>query len=140
MRRLLAIVCVPLSATCLAACASTTSTSSFKGTEHDVAQTVANLQSHVTASEQKKVCGEDLDAHLVASLGGAKQCEAAVKEQLADVDNTELEVESVKVSGDTATAVVKSTYGGKKALRTLSFVKEAGKWKIGALSSSAPSQ
>jgi hypothetical protein len=140
MRRPLAIVCLPLAACTLVACGTATSVSSFKGTEHDVAQTVANLQSHVTASEPKKVCGEDLDAALVSKLGGAKQCEAAVKEQLVDVDNTELEVESVNVSGETATAVTKSTFAGKKVKRSVSLVREGGKWKIAGISSSASSQ
>ena len=141
MRRPLAIASLSAVACCtLAACGTATSVSNFKGTEHDVAQTIANLQSHVTASEQKKVCGEDLDAALVSKLGGAKHCEAAVKEQLVDVDNTELEVESVTVSGETATALTKSTFGGKKVKRTVSLVHEGGKWKIAGISASASSQ
>ena len=46
-------------------------------------------------------------------LGGIKGCETAVKNRLSEIDNTELTVESVKVVGDTATAEVKSVYGGK---------------------------
>ncbi|MGO9488532.1 MAG: nuclear transport factor 2 family protein [Solirubrobacteraceae bacterium] len=133
MRRLIALACLPLCSMVLAACATTTSTSKFQGAEHEVAQTVANLQSDVTASEQKKICADELSAAVVSRLGGIKGCEAAIKEQMAEIDSTELEVESVKVSGDTATATVKSVYSGKRTSHTLTLVKEGGKWKISSL-------
>lgn len=133
MRRLLALICVPLCPLALAACGTTTSTAAFKGAEHEVAQTVANLQSDVTSGEQKKVCANDLATPVVRSLGGTKHCESTIKDQITEIDNTELQVESVKVNGTTATAVVKSTYKGKKTLKTVSFVKEGDKWKIATL-------
>ncbi len=128
--RLPALSLLPLAAVALAACGTTTQTSKYKGAEHEVAQAVANLQSNVTGGEQAKVCSRDLAAPIVARLGGKKACEEAIKEQLAEVDSTELEVESVKVSGDTATATVKSIYGGKKKLDTITLAKEGGSWKI----------
>jgi copper chaperone CopZ len=132
-RRLGALICVSLCSLTVSACATTTSTSSFKGAEHDVAQALANLQSDVTSGEQKKICANELSAALVTRLGGKAKCEAAVKEQLTEVDSTELQVESVKVSGSTATASVKTVYSGKKHLSTVSLMEEGGKWKISAL-------
>jgi hypothetical protein len=133
MRRLLALICLPLCPLVLAACGTTTSTANFKGTEHAVAQTVANLQSDITAGEQKKVCANDLAAAVVTRLGGTKGCEATIKNQIGQIDNTELQVESVKAAGQQATARVKSIYKGKKRLTTVSFVEESGKWKIASL-------
>jgi hypothetical protein len=133
MRRLLALICLPLCPLVLAACGTTTSTANFKGTEHAVAQTVANLQSDITAGEQKKVCANDLAAAVVTRLGGTKGCEATIKNQVGQIDNTELQVESVKAAGQQATARVKSIYKGKKRLTTVSFVEESGKWKIASL-------
>jgi len=133
MRRALAQSFLALCALAVSACATTTQTGSFKGAEHAVAQTVANLQSDVTAGEQKKICGQDLAAKLVTSLGGTKGCESAVKEQLGEIDSTEADVESVQVNGTTATAKVKSTFAGKKRLSTVVLVEEGGKWKISAL-------
>lgn len=133
MRRPLALMSVLACSLPLAACGSTTSTAGFKGVEHEVAQTMANLQSDVTASEQKKVCAKDLAAAVVSRLGGTKGCEAAVKERLSEIDNTELVVESVKVAGSTATASVKSVYDGKKKLTDVTLLKEGGKWRISAL-------
>jgi hypothetical protein len=132
MRRLLALLCAPLSAVALTACASTVSTAGFKGTQQEVARTVANLQTDVTAGEQKKICANDLAAATVARLGGSKGCEAAIKSQLAEVDSFEVSVLSVELAaGETsATAQVKSIRQGKSALGSLSLIKEGGKWKI----------
>jgi hypothetical protein len=131
MRRLLALACLPPLA--LAACGTTTSTSGFHGTQHEVAQTVADLQSDVTSSDRKKVCERDLAAPVVTKLGGVKACEAAIKNRIAEIDNTELKVESVKVAGATATAQVKSVYGGDKRVRTVTLAKEGSRWKITAI-------
>ncbi len=82
MRRLLALICLPLCPLALAACGTTTSTAAFKGAEHEVAQTIANLQSDVTSGEQKKICANDLGASVVRSLGGTKHCESTIKNQI----------------------------------------------------------
>ena len=131
MRRLLAIASVPVCALGVSACATTTSTSSFKGTDHAIAQRVADLQADETAGEEKKICANDLAAGVVKRLGGQKGCEAGVKDQV--VDNTEAVVESVQVSGTSATAKVKGTVAGKKRITTVAFQKEGSQWKISSL-------
>jgi hypothetical protein len=113
-------------------CGSTSSAGNFKGEQHNVAQTIADLQSDATAGEQGKICAHDLSAAVVARLGGTKGCEAALKEQVAQVANFETTVESVNIeaSGKTATAVVKSTYSGKSRESTVRLHKEGGRWKV----------
>jgi hypothetical protein len=135
MRRLLALICLPSCALMLSACGSTVSTAGFKGQQHEVAQTISNLQADATAGEQKKICGDDLAAVAVSRLGGTKGCEEAIKKQLAEVDSLEVSVQSVKLAagGTSATAAVTSIYEGKKRPSTASLVKEGGKWKISAL-------
>jgi len=134
VRRPVALSLLLSSSLALAACGTATSTAGFKGTRHEVAQTIADLQSEITGGEQKKVCENVLAASVVTSLGGQKSCEKAIKDQLAEIDNTELEVESVTVSGTTATAEVKSVYAGRKTPKaTVALVKEGGKWKIASL-------
>jgi hypothetical protein len=130
MRRVFAFACLSLCALVASACGTTTSTSNFKGAEHEAAQTVADLQSDITASEKKKICERDLGAPIVTKLGGQKACEEAIKNRLTEIDNTELTVESVKVEGDKATAQVKSVYGGKKQIRSVTLAKEGGRWRI----------
>ena len=133
MRRLLALTSVLLCSLGAAACGTTTSTAGFKGAEHEVAQTIADLQSDVAAGERKKICEKDLAAPVVTKLGGQKACEAAVKNRVSEIDNTELQVESVKIDGDTATAQVKSVYEGKKQVRAVTLAKEGSRWRITAI-------
>jgi len=135
MRRLFALLCLPLSTLALAACGSTVSTAAFKGQQHEVAQTISNLQADATAAEQKKICTNDLAAAIVEKLGGIKGCEAAIKSQLTEVDSLEASVQSVTVAADgkTATARVKSIHEGKNRFSGVSLVEEGGKWKVSGL-------
>jgi hypothetical protein len=135
MRRPIAFLCLPLSALLLSACGNTVSTAAFKGTQHEVAQTIANLQSDATTAEEKKICADDLASAVVTRLGGTKGCEKAIKNQLTEITNLEVRVESVKVASGatTATAAVRSVHEGKSKAGTLSLVKEGRKWKISGL-------
>ncbi len=134
MRRLLLLLGLPVCALALAACSTTssTSTSGFSGVKREVAERIADFQSDANSSEEKKICADDLAARIVGRLGGTKGCEAAVKRQLDQVDELEVSVESVEMGahGTSATATVKSIREGKSRASTLSLVKEGGKWKI----------
>jgi hypothetical protein len=146
MRRPLALLCWPLLVIGLAGCGATVSTSAFKGEQHEVAQTVANLQADSTAGEVKKICTNDLASGVAARLGGLTACEAAIKNALDQVDSLEVSVQSVQISAvsarkpgvktasaKTASAKVRSIHNGKTRESSLSLVKERGKWKISGL-------
>jgi copper chaperone CopZ len=138
VRPTIALLCAAALATCVAACGATTSvsTSAFKGEQQQVAQAVAHLQSHATALEAKKICGEDLAAARVAQLNAAPgRCKQAIESQLKQIDSFETTVASVTIApaGATATARVKSVVGGKKAVQTVTLVREGGKWRISGL-------
>jgi hypothetical protein len=114
-------------------CGETVSTASFKGESRNVAQTISDFQSDVTARDQKKLCQRDLAASVTDRLtrsGGS--CQAALKNQLLQIDATDLTIQSIATSGKRATAQVKSTYSGKNRVSTLALVKEGGRWKISA--------
>jgi len=120
-------------------CGETASTGSFKGESHNVAQAIAEFQSNVAAREQKKLCQNNLAAAITTRLAhAAGSCEAALKNQLLQIDATNLTIESITVHGDSATARVKSTYSGKTATMTLALVKEDSRWKIAGTGSTAP--
>jgi hypothetical protein len=138
-KRVLALPCVAVLALGLSACAKTVSTNGLKGEAKDAAETIKNLQTDVTASDQKKVCENDLAKALVTRLNATPGgCQAALKSQLAEIDSLELNVVSVEVGGTpaarTATAKVTSIYSGKKRAGTLTLAKEGSKWKISGLS------
>jgi hypothetical protein len=138
-KRALALFCAPALALGLSACAATVSTSGLKGEAKAAAETIKDLQSNVTAGDQKKICEGDLASAVVKRLASSKGgCQEAVKKQLAEIDSVELTVEAVQISGTTATARVKSIYSGKKRISSMSLVKEGAgsksKWKISSFS------
>jgi len=138
VKRALALLCVPLLAAGVAACGSASGIAGFKGEEHNVAQTISNLQADATARDEGKVCDNDLASTVVTRLDAAAGgCKQAIKDQLSEVDTFELTVESVQVNDSgkvpTATARVKSVHAGKTELSTVSLVKEDGQWKISSL-------
>lgn len=108
-----------------------TSTGSFKGESHAVAQAISNFQSDSSTGNGKGICQKYLASALKVKLeraGGG--CSKALEEQLREIDAFTLTVESVSVNGAKATAQVKSTASGKLKISTLSLVKEDGSWKI----------
>ena len=118
----------------LTACGETASTGGFSGESHNVAQTVANFQADASANDQKKLCENDLAATLTNQLRSAGGCQAALKEQLKEIDALGLTIETIAVTGSSALARVKSTYSGKNAITTLMLVKEGSHWKISGIS------
>ena len=129
-----ALLCIPLLALGVTACASTTSSSSFKGEPHEVAQAVVSLQSEAAAGEAQKICKELLSSSVTARLSVAHGgCTQALKSQLTEVDSPELTIQSVQLHGASASVTVKSIDAGKSRIGTLTLVKESGKWKISGL-------
>jgi hypothetical protein len=125
------LIAVPLLAVGLAACGTTVSTSKFTGPAKAVAQRIADYQTDVLATDEKKLCNVDfaraVRARLSAAPGG---CEEALKRQLVSIDALELTVEKIAVSGASATATVKSTWSGKLRSTTLTLVEEGKAWRI----------
>ena len=139
LQRALALLGAPLLAASLLGCANKVSTSGFSGEEREVAQTISNLQADTTAGDEQKICRNDLAGAVVARLNAAPGgCRQAVKRQVSEVDSLNMTVQSVQVNGTgaqrTASARVKSVYEGKTRPRTVSLVKEGGKWKISGVS------
>jgi hypothetical protein len=119
-----------------AGCGPATSTSTFHGESHAVAQTVSEFQSNANSRDQTHICTHLITAELRSRLTTShRTCAKALEEQLNQVDNFNISIESggISVRGQRATARVKSTWSGKEAPATLLLVKEAGRWRIAAL-------
>ncbi|HXP29090.1 MAG TPA: hypothetical protein VN804_05000 [Solirubrobacteraceae bacterium] len=139
LKRAAVLLCAPALVLGLSACAATVSTSGLTGDSKAAAEVIKDLQSNVTAGDNKKICEKDLASAVVKKLASTSGgCQEAVKKQLAEIDSVELTVESVKVSGTTASAKVKSIYSGKKKFSTMSLVNEStgskSNWKISSFS------
>jgi hypothetical protein len=133
-RRAAALALAPLLAAGLAACGNTVSTGSYKGASAAVAQRIADFQTDLTSGEDKKLCDQDLAGAVQTRLRAAGgSCLQALKNQLGAIDDYELAVESIAVHGTNATAVLESTWSGKRRKSTMRLLEEAGAWKIDAL-------
>jgi hypothetical protein len=130
MRRLLVVALVlPL-----AGCASATpsSKSKFKGEQQRVAQVVDDLAAAGRKGDADKICSDILAKQLVAELKSAGgDCVTEMKSAIDEASDFDLRVDSVKVSGNNATAQVRQ--GTKGAPTTYTFVKESGGWRASEL-------
>jgi hypothetical protein len=132
MRRALVVLAVlPLTA---CGAAQPSSSSKFKGEEGKVAQVVDDLASAGSGHHPDKICSDILSKEIVAELKTAGgDCESEMKSAIDDASDFDLQVQSVKVTGNTATAQVRQGDDGKTT--TYSFVKENGAWRANELGS-----
>ncbi len=115
----------------LAGCATTTSTSKFKGESHAVAEVISSFASNAGTADGQTICEQDLSKALKAKLSSSgTSCKSAIEEQLHEVDTFSLTIESISVAGNQASAKVSSTISGKPKPETLTLVKEGKSWKI----------
>jgi hypothetical protein len=135
MRRLL--VLPVLAALALSACGSSskTTTVKFAGAQKDVADVVDKLAAAGRRGDAKTICDDILAKQLLAELKTAGgDCQTEMKNAIRDANDYDLQVRSVKVTGDNATAQVRQ--GDKGAVATFTFVKEGGAWRASALGGS----
>jgi hypothetical protein len=126
-----AIFAVALAAPLLAACGTTTQSSSgdFAGTEKEVADAVGDLQQAASRKQADKICDDLLTRGFAASLQvRGSDCEAEVGKALDDSEDLELVVRDVSVNGAAATARVVRSDGGRPAAFRLENVR--GTWRV----------
>jgi hypothetical protein len=110
---------------------SSNSVSKFKGDQRAAAQTVEDLQAAADDSDETKICTQILSKALAGRLAAAGHgCPAVVDATLKDTDSTDMTVESVRVTGDRATARVKFETGKKDRRGNIPLVREGGRWRI----------
>jgi hypothetical protein len=130
MRRLLVIA----AALALSACgtAQKSSDATFTGAQKDVADVVDKLATAGQRHDASTICNDVLSKQLLTQLKTAGgDCESEMKDAIADATDYDLQVRSVKVTGNNATAQVRQGDDGKVA--TFTFVKENGGWRASAL-------
>ena len=103
------------------------------GASQDVRDAVGRLQSAARAGDATKICRQlftpGLAVRITRAGGGKSSCQARVRQQLARKDET-IAVRSVKVKGNSATAVVKEQNGN---VSQLGLVKGAGGWRVDSI-------
>jgi hypothetical protein len=135
MLRSLAVLLVAAAALALAGCGaaqSTSSSSKFQGAQGQVAKVVSDLADAGRRKNAAKICNDLLSRSLVAQIRSAgSDCEQEMKKAIDDADDFDLEVQTVRVTGNRAQAQVRQ--GKKGPLASFSFVKENGGWRATSL-------
>ena len=114
--------------------ASSTQNSKFKGAQQDVVKVVDSLAQAGSRGDADKICSEILAKQLVTEIKSAGgDCVTEMDRAIKDASDYDLQVTSVKINGNNATAQVRQGKNGQTA--TFTFVKEGGAWKASALGS-----
>jgi copper chaperone CopZ len=74
-----------------------------------------------------------LSSSLRAVLGKAGGCATDINNQLKTIDNFTLTVETIKVSGSTATASVQTTDDGKKVISKVTLAHQKAGWRVASI-------
>ena len=105
--------------------------------EADVRKTLDSFATATAKKDYQSLCERIFSQKLVEQVRQTLPCEVALqRSSLNDAKSPRLEIRRVKVSGDTASAVVNSSAANQKPSEdTVLLVKEHGDWRIQALSS-----
>ncbi|MEA2269459.1 MAG: hypothetical protein QOC64_2069 [Solirubrobacteraceae bacterium] len=122
----------------LAGCGGTTagndSGEEFQGQQRLVANTVEDLQTAASEADEDKICRDILARALTDRLAArGRGCPPVVDEAVRDADTFDLTVESVRITGERATARVRAETGDKDRRYSLQLVRERGAWRIAEL-------
>jgi hypothetical protein len=142
MRRLavLPLLTVAAVAPSIAGCGATDNSKDYSGAKKDVATAIDDISSHARKLEARQVCDGFMTTELRAKLAARAKpddrgtdCADQLKDSLRDVDVFDVDVQSISVTGNSATAKVKiKTSAEPDPVGTLTFVNQRG-WRLSEL-------
>ena len=105
--------------------------------ERTVRETLGEFAEATANKDYQRLCDDLLSPDLVEQVRRVNlPCEVALQTGFGDVENPRIEVRSVKIDGDTATAQVRSTASNQEpSTDTIQLEKVDGSWRIASLSS-----
>jgi outer membrane lipoprotein-sorting protein len=124
---------VAVAALFLAGCAQSSSgSSSFSGTEKDVAGVVKDLGKDAGRNKAADICDDLLTAGLRGKVAaGDRDCAEELEKAIKDADGYDFDVTKVTVTGGTAQARVRSrTSKDKDVVRTFTLQRQGSAWRI----------
>jgi hypothetical protein len=134
MRRSLFALPLVLAAVAAGCTAGSSSSNDFQGEQKQVADVVEKLQSAGETGNAREICEDVLAKSLADQIRAAgSTCEQELDKAIKDADDFDLEVESVTIDGNTATAKVKGRDRGEDRVRTFEFEREGSGWRATSL-------
>ena len=100
--------------------------------EREVRDTLERYAQAVERKDYQTLCDDLLAERLIDNLRQVNApCETALQQGLRDVEKPTIVVESVKVDGDTASAVARTDAANQEPSKdTIRLAKEDGEWRI----------
>jgi PBP1b-binding outer membrane lipoprotein LpoB len=132
MRR--AVATVAVLALVLSGCGAAESSNqpNLNDRQQQVAEVVDRLADAGRRGDAERICDDILAKRLVDELKSAGgDCLTEMDRAIKDASDYDLQVRSVKITGNSATAQVRQGDDGETA--TFSFVREGGAWRASAL-------
>jgi copper chaperone CopZ len=126
-----------LLAGCAPSSGSKNSAGDFRGDQRAVATTVEDLESAASDGDENRICRNLLAPALVRALGAQGGCAAAVDKAIKNADTFAIDVQSVRIAGNRATARVKFETGERDRFGTvgLTRIRQNAGWRIERLAS-----
>lgn len=126
----------PVALACLIAVVALTGCTRGSG-EREVRDTLESFADATARKDYQRLCDDLFSKKLVAEVNEQLPCELALKNSsLGEARDPKLEVRSVKVEGDTASAVVRTSAANQPASEDrVQLVREGQGWRIAALAS-----
>jgi hypothetical protein len=123
---------------CAPSSGSKDSAEDFRGDQRAVATTVEDLESAASDGNENRICRDLLAPALVRRLAARGGCPAAVDTAIKNTDTFALDVQSVRIAGNRATARVKSETGDRDRTATIGLtrIRPSAGWRIETLAPS----
>jgi len=103
----------------------------FEGAEAEVAQVVEDLQSAAQQGDAEELCSRILSRELAGELAaGGSQCIDEMEKAIGDVNDFDLEVTGVTISGSTARAEVSQD---EDMTATFELARDGSGWRVTSL-------
>ncbi len=126
---------------CASGSGSSDTAEDFQGDQRAVATIVEDLEDAASNGDENEICRDLLAPALVRRLASAQGgCPAAVDTAIKNTDTFAIDVQSVRITGNTATARVKLEVGDRDRASTIGLTRprpSAG-WRIDRLEASRP--
>ncbi len=105
--------------------------------EGDVRATLDQYVKAIQSQDYQTICDDIFSERLIDKLREVNlPCETALQRGFKDVESPTIQVRSVKIEGDSASAVARSDAANQEPSEdTIRLANEDGRWKIIALSS-----
>jgi hypothetical protein len=137
---LLALALAALLTACAPSSGSSDSAGDFRGDQRAAATTVEDLESAASDGDENRICRDLLAPALVRQLSAQQGCAAAVDIAIKNADTFALDVQSVRIAGNRATARVKFETGDRDRFGTVGLmrIRASAGWRIERLASAPP--